>query len=93
MSSPNMNQATPKPPFRKMNWLPRDIAVERHAHGVIVLKSRIPLQPFAVHIPALLARWAIQVWSGRSAVAAHQLCRGQGPGGQPDPGPAGPEGA
>jgi feruloyl-CoA synthase len=79
MSSPNMNQATPKPPFRKMNWLPRDIAVERHAHGVIVLKSRIPLQPFAVHIPALLARWAAerpdQTWIAQRKGADRQWRR------------------
>lgn len=46
------------PPFRKMNWMPRDIAVERRADGTVVLRSRIPLQPFAPHIPSLLARWA-----------------------------------
>ena len=46
------------PPFRRMNWLPRDIAVERRDDGVIVLRSRIPLQPFAPHIPSLLAHWA-----------------------------------
>ena len=33
-----------KPPFRKMAWLERDIAVECRADGVIVLQSRIPLQ-------------------------------------------------
>jgi hypothetical protein len=32
-----------KPPFRKIEWLDRDIAVERRSDGVIVLKSRIPL--------------------------------------------------
>lgn len=53
-------QPPAKPPFRKMNWLPRDIAVERRPDGVIVLQSRIPLQPFAPHIPALLAQWAQQ---------------------------------
>ncbi len=47
-----------KPPFRKMNWLPRDIAVERRPDGSMVLQSRIPLQPYAAHIPALLAKWA-----------------------------------
>ena len=47
-----------KPPFRKMNWLPRDIAVERRPDGSMVLQSRIPLQPYAEHIPALLAKWA-----------------------------------
>ncbi len=47
-----------KPPFRKMNWLPRDIAVDRRPDGSMVLQSRIPLQPFAAHIPELLAKWA-----------------------------------
>jgi feruloyl-CoA synthase len=47
-----------RPPFRRMNWLPRDIAVDRRADGVIVLRSRIPLQPIAPHIPSLLHRWA-----------------------------------
>jgi feruloyl-CoA synthase len=47
-----------KPGFRKIEWLPRDIAVERRPDGVIVLKSRIPLKPFEKHIPASLAKWA-----------------------------------
>jgi hypothetical protein len=34
-----------RPAFRKIEWLARDIAVERRPDGVIVLKSRIPLQP------------------------------------------------
>src|SRR6476646_8606925 len=47
-----------KPAFRKIEWLPRDIAVERRPDGVVVLKSRIPLQPYEKHIPASLAKWA-----------------------------------
>ena len=49
-----------KPAFRKIEWLARDIAVERRADGVIILKSRIPLQPYEKHIPASLAKWAKQ---------------------------------
>ncbi|HEY0849672.1 MAG TPA: AMP-binding protein [Bradyrhizobium sp.] len=49
-----------KPVFRKIEWLPRDIAVERRLDGVIVLKSRIPLQGYEKHIPASLAKWAKQ---------------------------------
>ncbi|MES2752849.1 MAG: AMP-binding protein [Pseudomonadota bacterium] len=49
-----------KPPFRKVEWLARDIAVERRADGVIVLKSRIPLDPFEPHLPASLAKWAVE---------------------------------
>lgn len=47
-----------KPPFRKINFLPRDIDVERRADGVIVLRSRFALQPYAPHIPSFLAHWA-----------------------------------
>jgi feruloyl-CoA synthase len=46
------------PGFRKVNWLKRDIAVERRADGVITMKSRVPLQPYAPHLPDVLARWA-----------------------------------
>ncbi|TKW77128.1 MAG: acyl-CoA synthetase, partial [Bradyrhizobium icense] len=49
-----------KPAFRKIEWLPRDIDVERRSDGVIVLKSRIPLQAYEKHIPASLAKWAKQ---------------------------------
>ena len=49
-----------KPAFRKIEWLKRDIAVERRADGIIVLKSRIPLQAYEMHIPASLAKWAKQ---------------------------------
>jgi feruloyl-CoA synthase len=47
-----------QPAFRKIDWIERDIAVERRDNGTIVLKSRIPLQPYAAHIPAYLAKWA-----------------------------------
>ena len=47
-----------KPAFRKINWLERDIAVERRPDGVIVLQSRIPLKAYEKHIPASLAKWA-----------------------------------
>ena len=47
-----------KPAFRKIEWLERDIAVERRDDGVMVLKSRIPLKPYEKHIPASLSKWA-----------------------------------
>ncbi|WP_315702860.1 MULTISPECIES: AMP-binding protein [unclassified Bradyrhizobium] len=47
-----------KPAFRKVDWLKRDIAVERRPDGAIVMKSRIPLQDYEPHIPASLAKWA-----------------------------------
>jgi feruloyl-CoA synthase len=49
-----------KPGFRKIDWLERDVAVERRPDGVIILKSRIPLQAYEKHIPASLAKWAKQ---------------------------------
>ena len=48
-----------KPGFRKIEWLKRDIAVERRGDGIIVLKSRIPLKPYEKHIPASLSKWAL----------------------------------
>jgi feruloyl-CoA synthase len=59
MSSTATAVATPaKPAFRKIEWLPRDIAVERRPDGVIVLQSRFPLKPYEPHLPASLAKWA-----------------------------------
>ncbi|KRQ14764.1 AMP-binding protein [Bradyrhizobium manausense] len=47
-----------RPAFRKVEWLARDIDVERRADGTVVLKSRIPLQAYEKHLPASLAKWA-----------------------------------
>ncbi len=56
--SGNAAEVLEKPAFRKIEWMPRDIAVERRGDGVIVLKSRIPLKAYERHIPASLAKWA-----------------------------------
>jgi feruloyl-CoA synthase len=65
-----------KPAFRKIEWLARDIAVERRPDGVIVLKSRTPLKPYEKHIPASLAKWASEqpsrVWLAQRAGADGQ---------------------
>jgi feruloyl-CoA synthase len=73
-----------KPAFRKIEWLKRDIAVERRGDGVIILKSRIPLNPYATHIPASLARWAAQaperIWLAQRSGPDRQwrkLCYGE----------------
>src|SRR3954452_10464672 len=47
-----------KPAFRKIEWLARDIAVERRPDSVIIMRSRIPLKAYEKHIPASLAKWA-----------------------------------
>ena len=55
-----------KPAFRKVDWLKRDIDVERRADGTMVLKSRIPLQAYEKHLPASLSKWAreapVRIW-------------------------------
>jgi len=56
--SGNAAEAIGKPAFRKIDWLTRDIDVERRPDGVIVMKSRIPLNAYEPHIPAPLAKWA-----------------------------------
>ena len=60
-----------KPAFRKIDWLKRDIAVERRDDGTVILKSRIPLQSYETHIPASLAKWAREapsrVWLAQRA--------------------------
>ena len=65
-----------KPAFRKIEWLERDIAVERRPDGVIILKSRIPLKPYDTHIPASLAKWAAErpdrIWLAQRAGADRQ---------------------
>ncbi|MEH2531346.1 feruloyl-CoA synthase [Bradyrhizobium sp. AZCC 1588] len=73
-----------KPAFRKIEWLPRDIVVERHPDGVIILKSRIPLQPYEKHIPASLSKWAKQaperIWLAQRAGPDRQwrkVCYGE----------------
>src|SRR5215475_842414 len=68
--------ALAKPAFRRIEWLPRDIAVERRDNGVIVLKSRIPLKGYDRHIPASLAKWADEapsrVWLAQRTGQARQ---------------------
>ncbi|MFT4279588.1 MAG: AMP-binding protein [Rhodopseudomonas sp.] len=49
-----------KPPFRKVNWLPREIEVDRREGGVIVMKSRFPLMDHDPNLPMALAKWAEQ---------------------------------
>src|SRR5664279_1047617 len=65
-----------KPAFRKIEWLKRDIAVERRPDGVIVLKSRIPLKPYDKHIPASLTKWAREtpnrIWLAQRTGAERQ---------------------
>src|SRR5215212_8474747 len=65
-----------KPAFRKIEWLERDIAVERRPDGVVILKSRIPLKAYDKHIPASLTKWAKErpnaVWLAQRAGSERQ---------------------
>jgi feruloyl-CoA synthase len=47
-------------PFKPIDFLSRDIAVERRDDGTIVIRSNHRLKPYAPHVPALLARWAAE---------------------------------
>src|SRR6266852_5003987 len=74
--SGNAAAALTKPAFRRIEWLERDIAVERRGDGVIVLKSRIPLKAYEKHIPASLAKWAAEtpnrIWLAQRTGADRQ---------------------
>jgi feruloyl-CoA synthase len=65
-----------QPSFRKIEWLERDIAVERRPDGVIIVQSRIPLKAYEKHIPASLAKWAVEkadrTWLAQRAGADRQ---------------------
>jgi feruloyl-CoA synthase len=52
--------ASPLPPFRKLNWLRRDIELQRRDDGSMILRSRVPLQAYPAHIPSLLRKWAAE---------------------------------
>lgn len=65
-----------KPAFRKIDWMTRDIAVERRPDGIIIVKSRVRLNDYPAHIPYSLARWAKerpdQTWLAQRAGADRQ---------------------
>lgn len=55
--APGAAAAAALPPFRRIPWPARDIAVDRRDDGSIVLRSRVPLAPYPDHLPGLLRRW------------------------------------
>lgn len=66
-------QAATAAPFKKIDRLPRDIAAGRRAGGCIVLRSRIPLQPYPPQLPPLRGagrRWAALGGAGRRSAPA-----------------------
>ena len=47
-------------PFKKLHFMPRDVALEHRADGTMILRSRIPMAAYEPHIPAYLHRWAAE---------------------------------
>jgi feruloyl-CoA synthase len=47
-------------PFKPIDFLSRDVRVDRRADGTIVLQSNHPLKPYEKHVPAFLAKWAAE---------------------------------
>ena len=45
-------------PFKPIDFLSRDISVDRRADGTIVLQSNHKLKPYEKNVPAFLAKWA-----------------------------------
>ena len=52
-----MQDTVANAPFKPIDFLPRDIDVERRADGTIILRNRTPLQAYEKNIPAFLRRW------------------------------------
>ena len=47
-------------PFKPIEFLSRDVRVDRRADGTIILQSNHRLKPYEKHVPAFLAKWATQ---------------------------------
>ena len=47
-------------PFKPIDFLSRDVNLERRGDGTIVLQSNHKLKPYEKHVPAFLARWAAE---------------------------------
>jgi feruloyl-CoA synthase len=45
-------------PFKPIEFLSRDVALERRPDGTLLLQSNHRLKPYERHVPAFLARWA-----------------------------------
>lgn len=61
-------------PFKPIDFLSRDIKVERRADGTILLQSNHRLKPYEKHVPAFLVKWA------REAPDRVWLAQRRGPG-------------
>ncbi|HYF57695.1 MAG TPA: AMP-binding protein [Burkholderiaceae bacterium] len=56
------------PPFRRIPWPARDIETVRRPDGTVLMRSRVPLDPYPEHVPSLLRRWGVEA-PGRTWLA------------------------
>jgi feruloyl-CoA synthase len=47
-------------PFKPIDFLSRDVSIERRADGTVILQSNHKLKPYERHVPAFLAKWAAE---------------------------------
>ena len=47
-------------PFKPIEFLSRDVSVEKREDGTILLQSNHRLKPYERHVPAFLAKWAAE---------------------------------
>jgi feruloyl-CoA synthase len=47
-------------PFKPIDFLSRDVKVDRRADGTVILQSNHKLKPYERHVPAFLAKWAAE---------------------------------
>jgi feruloyl-CoA synthase len=47
-------------PFKPIEFLSRDVSVEKRDGGTILLRSNHRLKPYERHVPAFLAKWAAE---------------------------------
>ena len=48
-------------PFKPIDFLSRDVAVERRSDGTVILQSKHKLKSYEKHVPAFVAKWAEEV--------------------------------
>jgi feruloyl-CoA synthase len=49
-----------KPPFKPIDFLSRDVRIDRRDDGTVLLQSNHALKPYEKHVPALLTKWAAE---------------------------------
>ena len=60
-------------PFKPIEFLSRDVGLERRADGSIILQSNHKLKPYEKCVPAFLAKWAEDAPAGAAPRAAAGL--------------------